>query len=144
MSTLEAEYIACSEGAPTTNWLIQFHRDIHGNDTSPLLIKSDNQGALTHTTTGTIKAHRQHIDVSYHNSRDLHSCKIVEYPHLHTNRNLPDILTKAFTQDKHKKFTKVMGLSVFSPVRGWTSLDWTGPGLVQYGPRIFRTGIGPV
>jgi len=34
--------------------------------------------------------------------------------------------------------------AVFSPVRGWTSLDWTGPGLVQYGPRIFRTGIGPV
>jgi hypothetical protein len=36
------------------------------------------------------------------------------------------------------------GRAVFSPVRGWTSLDWTGPGLVQYGPRIFRTGIGPV
>ena len=52
MSTLEAEYIACSEGSREAKWLLQLHRDIHGKDTSPLPINCDNQGALSHITTG--------------------------------------------------------------------------------------------
>jgi len=74
MSTLEAEYIACSEGSRDTKWLLQLHRDIHGEDKSPLPINWDNQGALSHITTAIIKAHTKYIDVCYHNSRDLHAC----------------------------------------------------------------------
>jgi hypothetical protein len=54
-------------------------RDIHGSQnqaslpSSPLPIYCDNQGALTHITAGVIKARTKHIDVCYHNSRDLHS-----------------------------------------------------------------------
>jgi len=108
--TLEAEYIACSKGSREAKWLLQLHRDIHGKDASPLPINCDYQGALSHTTTGIIKAHTKHIDVCYHNSRDLHACKIVDYSYIHTNENVADILTKALTKDKHKKFTKAMGL----------------------------------
>jgi len=110
MSTLKAEYIACSEGSREAKWLLQLHRDIHGKDTSPLPINCDNQGALSHITTGIINARTKHIDVCYHNSRDLHAHRIVEYSYVHTNENVADVLTKALTKNKHEKFTKAKGL----------------------------------
>ena len=110
MSTLEAEYIAFSVGSREAKWLIQLHRDIHGKDASLLPINCDNQGALSHITTGMIKAWTKHIDICYHNSRDLHARMIVDYSYVHTNENVADILTKALMKDKHEKFTKVMGL----------------------------------
>jgi len=110
MSTLKARYIACSEGSREAKWLLQLHRDIHSEDTSPLLINCDNQGALSHIATGIIKARMKHIDVYCHNSRDLHTRKIVDYSYVHTNENVADILTKALSKDKHEKFTQAMGL----------------------------------
>jgi len=112
LSTLEAKYIACSEASREARWLLQLQRDIHGSpsDPSPLPIYCDNQGALTHITTGVIKARTKHIDVCYHNSRDLHARKIVDYSYVHTNDNVADILTKPLTKLKHMKFTKGMGL----------------------------------
>jgi len=112
MSTLEAEFIACSEASREGKWLLQLQKDIHSSkkDSPPLPINCDNQGALTLITTGIIKARTKHIDVCYHNSRDLHRRRIVNYSYVHTNENVPDILTKALTKDKHEKFTKAMGL----------------------------------
>jgi len=110
MSTLEAEYIASSEGAHEAKWVLQLHQDIHSKDASPLPINCDNQGALSHITTGIIKARTKHINVCYQNSRDLHARKIVDYSYVHTNENVSDILTKALTKDKHEKFTQAMGL----------------------------------
>jgi len=116
LSTLEPEYIACSEASREARWLLQLQRDIHGSQnqaslpSSPLLIYCDNQGALTHITTGVIKARTKHIDVCYHNSRDLHARKIVDYSYVHTNDNVADIITKPLTKAKHMKFTKGMGL----------------------------------
>jgi hypothetical protein len=116
LSTLEAEYIACSEASREARWLLQLQRDIHAsqNQASPpsslLPIYCDNQGALTHITTGVIKARTKHIDVCYHNSADLHAGKIVDYSYVDTNDNVADILTKPLTKEKHMQFTKGMGL----------------------------------
>jgi hypothetical protein len=76
MSTLEAEFIACSEASREGKWLLQLQKDIHGSqrDSLPLPINCNNQGALTLINTGIIKARSKHIDVAYHNSRDLHKC----------------------------------------------------------------------
>jgi len=112
MSTLKAEFIACSEASREAKWLLQLQKDIHSSkkDSPPLPINCDNQGALTLITTGIIEARTKHIDVCYHNSRDLHRRQIVNYSSVHTNENVADILTKALTKDKHEKFTKAMGL----------------------------------
>jgi len=63
MSTLETEFIACSEASREAKWLLQLQKDIHGKDLPPLPINCDNQGALTLITTGIIKARTKHIDV---------------------------------------------------------------------------------
>jgi len=110
MSTLEAEYISCFEGSCEAKCLLQLHRGIHSKDASPLPIYCDNQGALSHITTGIIKACTKHIEVCYHNSQDLHAQQIVDYSYVHTNENVADILTKALLKDMHDELTKAMGL----------------------------------
>jgi hypothetical protein len=74
MSTLEAKFIACSEASRDAKWLLQLQKDIHGSqtDSPPLPINCDNQGSLTLIDTGMIQARTKHINVCYHNSRDLH------------------------------------------------------------------------
>jgi len=111
-TTLDAKFIACSEASREAKWLLQLQKDIHGSqrDSPPLPITCDNQGALTQITSGIIKARTKHINVCYHNSRDLHKCRIVKYSYVHTDENVADILTKALTKDKHTKFTRAMGL----------------------------------
>jgi len=72
MSTPEAEFITCLVASSEKKWLLQLQKDIHGKDVSPLPINGDNLGALTVITMGSNKPPTKHIDVSYHNSRDLH------------------------------------------------------------------------
>ena len=76
-AALEAEYIACPEASRRARWLQQLQRDIEdqpdGHIDEPLPIYTDSQGALTHITAGITKTRTKHIDVCYHNSRDLHA-----------------------------------------------------------------------
>jgi hypothetical protein len=110
MSTLEADYIACSNGSHQVKWLPQLHQDIQSTETSPLPINCDNQSALCHITTEIITACTKHIDVCYRNSPDLHARMIVDYTYVHTNENLADIPTKPLTKVMQEKLKKPMGL----------------------------------
>ena len=63
MSTLEAEFIVCSNASRDAIWLLQLQKDIHGKDLPLLPINCDNQGALTLITMGILKAQTIHINV---------------------------------------------------------------------------------
>jgi hypothetical protein len=56
MSTLEVEFIACSEASRSVKWLLQLQKYIHGKDLRLPPINCNTQGALTLITTGIIKA----------------------------------------------------------------------------------------
>jgi len=85
MSTLEAQCIAGSEASREAKRLLQLQSDIHNKDSPPLPINCDNRGALTLIATGIIKARTTHIEVCYHNSRDLHRRRIVDYSYVQTD-----------------------------------------------------------
>jgi hypothetical protein len=127
MSTVEAEYIACSEAAREAQWLRQLETDISGiadtippldtesssaqsSTPQPLTIQCDNQGTIKNIVSGASKARTKHIDVRYHNCRDLQSQGILAFTYVHTDDNIADILTKALPADKHRKLTALMGL----------------------------------
>ena len=82
------------------------------DDAEPMRIFSDSRGALAHITTasGTMKARTKHIDVCYHNSRDLHARRIVQYGYVNTDDNPADLLTKGLPRGKHERFTRAMGI----------------------------------
>ena len=115
-STLEAEYIACSEASREARWLIQLRNDVNGNNSNncaPPSIRYDNQGALAIINTGVTKQCTKHIDVCYHNSRDLHARGIVEFCYINTDENTADLFTKPLATQKHQKFTAAAGLRQF-------------------------------
>jgi hypothetical protein len=79
-------------------------------------------------------ARTKHINVCYHNSRNLQARKIVDYSYVHTNQNVADILTKALTKDKHKKFTKPMRLVLaMVPDSSFGSGTGSEPNRCQFG-----------
>jgi hypothetical protein len=84
--------------------------DDENKNNKPLPTLCDNEGALTHIINGTINARMKHIDVCYHNSRDLHERGIVKYSWVSTQENVTDILTKALPREEHEKFTKALSL----------------------------------
>jgi hypothetical protein len=55
-----------------------------------------------------MNALKKHMDLGYHNNRDLHARNIVDYYYMHTNENVADILTNELMKNKHEKFTKAM------------------------------------
>ena len=62
------------------------------------------------TASGIMKARTKHIDVCYHNSRNLHARRIVKYGYANTDDNPADLLTKGLPRGKHEKFTRAMGI----------------------------------
>ena len=116
-STLEAEYIACSEASREARWLIQLQKDVNGTSTTGCedapLIRCDNQGALAIVSTGIVKQRTKHIGVCYHNSRDLHARGIVEYTYVSTDKNVADLFTKPLAIPKHQRFAAAAGLRRF-------------------------------
>jgi hypothetical protein len=49
-STIEAEFIACSYASREAKRFLQLQNDIHENDSPPLSVNCDNQGAVILTT----------------------------------------------------------------------------------------------
>jgi hypothetical protein len=45
LSTTEAEFVACSNAVREAQWLIQLHKDVTGEDATPVSIFSDSNGA---------------------------------------------------------------------------------------------------
>ena len=57
LSTMEAEYVACSEATREAQWLIQLQKDITGSQPQgPTTIYSDSTGALKNITNRASKA----------------------------------------------------------------------------------------
>jgi hypothetical protein len=107
LSTLEAEYIACSNATREALWLQRLEADftlalIKGKSHStPVKIGCDNQGALKLLETGVIQAKTKHIDVKYHHTRDEITKGKVAFSYVASAENPADILTKALNAHKH-------------------------------------------
>jgi hypothetical protein len=107
LSTLEAEYIACSNATREALWLQRLEADfilalIKGKSHStPVKIGCDNQGALKLLETGVIQAKTKHIDVKYHHTRDEIAKGKVAFSYVASAENPADILTKPLNAHKH-------------------------------------------
>jgi hypothetical protein len=108
-STTEAEYLACSEATREAQSLVYLHRDITGETVVPL-IHCDSNGALSTIRSTASSDKAKHIDVAFHNSRHLDAEGIIKFTEISTHENLADVMTKALAPDKHRYFTRGIGL----------------------------------
>jgi hypothetical protein len=86
LSTLEAEYIGCSDATREAIWLRRLTTEIIGKQ-PPLRIYGDNQGALKPVKSGIIQASTKHIDVKFHHVHDeIRNNKPVDFEYIHTSK----------------------------------------------------------
>ena len=128
--TTKAEYIALSICAKEGLWISQLLRDLGltmfiGNylkrvsiiedkaykAASPTQIKGDNQAVLALVGNKYIHNRSKHIDVNYHNIRDLHERNLIIVSFIPSADIVADSLTKPLIKDKHKTFKQQLGIT---------------------------------
>jgi hypothetical protein len=108
-SSLEAEYIALSQGCQNVLWILKLLKQIaHPVSTVPVYI--DNQGAIESTKNGTHSERTKHIDVAYKYGRELLQAKVISLVWCPTDNMTADILTKALGWEKLERFRIAAGV----------------------------------
>ena len=71
LCTAEAEYIALASASQEAIWLQRLLNDMHCEKNNPMVIKEDNQSAISITKNPQFHGHAKHIDIKYHYVREL-------------------------------------------------------------------------
>jgi hypothetical protein len=108
-STTEAEYMAAAAATKEALWLRKLMKDF-GKPINTLLIRSDNQAAITLLKNPITSARSKHIDIIYHFARERVQRKEVEFKYCSTADNVADVMTKALLEGKFAACREGMGM----------------------------------
>jgi hypothetical protein len=114
LSTLEAEYIACSHATRESLWLKRILKEAANRASvkisdGPVPIGCDNQGAIKLITIGVVRQKSNHIDVKYHHVHDEQLRGSVEFQYVPSESNPADLLTKPLAAPRHNQLLELTG-----------------------------------
>jgi len=117
LSTLEAEYIACSHATRESLWLRRMMKEAAGGMAvkivdGPVPIGCDNQGAIKLITSGVIRQKSKHINVKYHHVHDEQMKGTVKFQYITSESNPADLLTKPLAVPRHERLLQLTGLTL--------------------------------
>ena len=72
--------------------------------TEPILLYSDNQGALDLIKNPVNHARTKHIDIRHHFIREKLADGVIDYEYISTDNNVADLFTKALPKPKLQSF----------------------------------------
>ena len=104
LSTCEAEYVAMSIAAQEAAYLSQLHEDMTGFNLKPILIRNDNQGALSIVKNPSNHHKTKHVDIRHHYVRENAEEGNITVEYVLSGENVADIFTKACAKQKLLKF----------------------------------------
>jgi hypothetical protein len=115
LSTLEAEYIACSHATRESLWLRRMLKEAADGmavkiSDGPVPIGCDNQGAIKLITSGVVQQKSKHIDVKYHHVHDEQLKGNVRFQYVTSASNPADLLTKPLAAPRHGQLLELTGL----------------------------------
>lgn len=102
--------MAVSDASRHAIWLQQMWSQLGLERPSPTIIYVDNQGAIDLTKNAVHHKRSKHIDIKYHFIRDCVANGIVEIPHVASEDNIADVLTKPLSYEMHSDFSGSFGL----------------------------------
>ena len=113
LSTIEAEYVACSAATQDAVWLRSFlqHLKIVKTALESVIIFCDNTTALAMAKDPKYHGKTKHIKKRYHYIRDVIIEKDVVLKHISTSNMVADPLTKPIARDVFVKHVRSLGLS---------------------------------
>ena len=109
-SSTEAEYMAISRAGDEAIWLRSLFTELMSEQIKPIVLWSDNQGAIHLSHNPEYHARTKHIDVSYHVIRERVEQRLMELKYLPTGEMPADGLTKALGHGKFGEYVQRLGL----------------------------------
>jgi hypothetical protein len=106
LSSSEAEYVAISEAVKEIKFLYFLLRDIGIEVDLPIVVKTDNIGALFMSQNASTGVRTRHVDTRYHFIRENIEDGIVKVEFVKSVDNDSDIFTKNFNHEIYEKHVK--------------------------------------
>jgi hypothetical protein len=112
LSTMEAEYVACSTAVQEAVWLRRFlqHLEIVTDAPNPVTIHCDSTATLAYAKDPKYHGKTKHIDIRYHYIRDMVAQKEMVLKHISTSQMIVDPFTKPIARDAFQTHVKSLGL----------------------------------
>ena len=110
LSSTEVEYIAAACATQEATWIQTFLSKIGHPLKKPIPLYVDNQSAIKLIQNPVAHDRTKHIDIKYHYIWNAQANGIIKVKYCLTNDQVTDVLTKALSQEKHKRFTEQIGL----------------------------------
>ena len=110
-STVEAEYMALSEGCKAGIWADRWMNEsgLH-QSVGPIVLNGDNSGSISLTKNPENHSRTKHIDVQYHFIREKVTEGLIQVEHVSTKDQLADIMTKPLTKQPFELNRLKLGL----------------------------------
>lgn len=118
MSTIEAEYIACTAAACQVVWHRRVLHDIWEENDKPTKLGCDNMSVIDVARNPTHHDRTKRIHVCFHLIRSLVGDRLISLHHCQTDDQLADIFTKPLGSNIHGKFREQLGLRMLHSRRG--------------------------
>ena len=103
LSSSEAEYVAMSEAVKEIRFIYFILKDIGIKVELPIVVKTDNVGALFMSQNSSTGVRSRHVDTRYHFIRENVEDGIVRVEPVNSNDNDSDIFTKNVNQEIYEK-----------------------------------------
>ena len=109
-STVEAEYLALSEGCKSSIWATRWINESGFDTERPIALLGDNSGSIALTKNPEHHARTKHIDVQYHYVREKVQEGFVRVEYVSTKDQVADIMTKPLTKQPFEAGRLKLGL----------------------------------
>ena len=104
LSSMEAEYMAITEGAKEAIYLRKILNDLGFPQAKPTIIYTDSQSAITLGNNPTFHKRAKHISVKYHFVREAITSGEIILTHCKSENNVADGFTKPLSRPRFQKF----------------------------------------
>ncbi|KRY16071.1 Retrovirus-related Pol polyprotein from transposon TNT 1-94 [Trichinella patagoniensis] len=112
LSTVDAEYMALTEGVKEVKSIRQLLMDLGRNQVTPTLLFSDKQSAAFLTKNPQHHRRTKHIDIRYHFIRTEQRQGVVSVEYTPSDKQPADMLTKSLSGPRHLKCRQMLGMNV--------------------------------
>jgi hypothetical protein len=103
LSSTEAEYVAMSEAVKEIKFIYYLLRDISIEVELPIIVKTDNVGAMLMAQNSSSGVRTRHVDTRYHFVRENLDDRIIKIDFIESVENQSDIFTKKVTQEIYER-----------------------------------------
>ena len=103
LSSTEAEYVAISEAAKEIKFIYYLLTDIHVKVKLPIVVKTDNVGAIFMSENASTGVRTRHVDTRYHFVREFIEDGFIKIEFVRSVENDSDVFTKNVSQEIYQK-----------------------------------------